>query len=66
MKTYLETIWTNPAACRKFFLALIGAVIVIASHGLLGGPVEGWIVTITPLLTALGVYAANNDKETGL
>ena len=63
MKNYFKTIWENPGAARKFIVALVGAVIVIASHGLLGGAVEGWILTITPLLTALGVYAANNERD---
>lgn len=61
MKTYLNTLWTNPAACRKAFAALIGVVLMLAAQGLLpDAPVVQYLIA---LLTALTTYAVRNDRK---
>ena len=62
MKEYFRTLWTDPAAARKAIVAIIGAVVMLASQGVLPDPVSVWVTTITPVLTALGVYAVHNEK----
>lgn len=60
MKTLFVTLWRDPKAARKFIAALLGAVIVAASHGLLPAAIAGWVVVVTPFITALGVYSVRN------
>lgn len=61
MKTYLKTLWVNPAAARKAICAIIGAVVILASQALLPHTINEWVVSITPVLTSLGVYHVRND-----
>ena len=60
MKTFIDTIWNDPAAARKFFTALLGAVVVAVSVGLLPAAVGGWVAVASSFLTAYGVYRTPN------
>lgn len=60
MKTMIKTLWENPASARKFIVALIGAVVVAVSVGLLPAAVGDWVTVTTAFLTALGVYGVYN------
>lgn len=64
MRTMFQTLWNDPKVAAKFITALIGAIVVAISVGLLPASVSGWVAVATAFLTALGVYAAPNRKET--
>lgn len=57
MKTYFETLWTDPAAARKAVVALIGVLIQVA---LLVFPTAAWLPVLVAVATALGVYSVHN------
>ena len=59
MKTYFQTLWTDPAAARKALVALIGVVIQVA---LLLFPAAAWLPVVVAVATALGVYSVHNAK----
>jgi len=62
MRNLIIMLWTQPAACRKFIVALIGAVGVAVSQGLLPAAIGGWLPVVIAFVTALGVYGIYNDK----
>ena len=57
MKTYLETLWNDPAAARKAWLALVGVIVQV---GLLAFPTAAWVPVVVAAATALGVYHVRN------
>jgi len=59
MRTYFATLWNDPAAARKAFVALIGVVIQV---GLLLFPAAAWLPVVVAIATALGVYTVHNAK----
>lgn len=63
MKTMLTRLWNDPASVRKFILALVAAVIMAVSLGVLPASVGNVVVIVTAFLNALGVYAIRNDHE---
>lgn len=63
MKTYFQTLWQNPAACRKFFAALIGVLLLMATQGLF--PDLAWVNWAVGLLTVLATYATRNAPMEG-
>jgi len=56
-------VWTNPAACRKFIAALIGALAIAVAQGLVPLAIGGWLPVIIAFTTALGVYGVYNQKS---
>lgn len=48
------------ARYRKFVIAAVGAVGVIAGLNLVDGAVQKWLVAVLAVASALGVYAAPN------
>lgn len=60
MYTYFKTLWTNPAAARKAFVALIGVAIQVA---LLVVPSASWLPVAVAVATALGVYHVHNQRQ---
>ena len=63
MKQLWLRLMNEPGTARKFITALIGAVIVAVSLGLLPAAVGKWVAVASAFLSALGVYALPNDKE---
>lgn len=63
MREMFNRLWNDPKTANKFIAALIGAVVVAVSVGLLPASVSGWVVVVTAFLTALGVYAVPNRQE---
>jgi hypothetical protein len=57
VKTYLQLLWTNPAACRKAFVAIIGALLQVA---LMLFPQAAWLPVAVAVATALGIYHVRN------
>lgn len=64
MREMFTRLWNDPKAASKFIAALIGAVVVAVSVGLLPASVSGWVAVVSAFLTALGVYAVPNKEET--
>lgn len=62
MKHFLHTVIEDPAAARKFLVALIGAVVAAVSIGLIPAAVGDWMTVVTVFLTAYGVYAVPNER----
>lgn len=61
MKNYFKTLWEDPSAARKFYVALLGVLLMIATSALTPDlSVAQWAVAV---LTALSVYAVPNTKE---
>lgn len=61
MKDYFKTLWTNPAAARKFYVTLLGVLLMIATSALTPDlSVAQWAVAV---LTALATYAVPNGGE---
>lgn len=60
MKTYFKTLWEDPAAARKAFVALIGAVLQVL---LLVVPNAPWLPVVIAVATALGVYSVHNKRK---
>lgn len=63
MKEMLKTIYNDPAAARKFLVALIGAVVAAVSIGLVPAAVGDWMTVVTVFLTAYGVWAVPNERK---
>ena len=62
MKQFFVTLYNDPAAARKFLVALIGAVVVAVSVGLVPAAVGDWMTVVTAFLTAYGVWAVPNER----
>lgn len=62
MLTAAKQIMQDPAAFRKFIVALIGAVGTAVSVGLLPAAVGGWVAVAVSFVTAMGVYRVYNSK----
>ena len=60
MREMVRLLWNEPAAARKFVVALLAAVGVAISVGLLPAAVAGWVAVATAFLGALGVYGLHN------
>ena len=52
----------NLAAYRKLIVALVGAVGVAVSQGLLPDEVGAWLTVVVAFLTAYGVYQVPNEE----
>lgn len=63
MKQFFTTLYNDPAAARKFLVALIGAVVVAVSVGLVPPVVGDWMTVVTAFLTAYGVWAVPNERK---
>lgn len=61
MKEMLRLLWTEPKAVRKFIVALLAAVGVAVSVGLLPASIAGWAAVGSAFLGAFGVYGLHND-----
>lgn len=61
MKELFSRLWHHPETARKFIVAVIGAVVVAVSVGILPPVVGDYVTVITAFLTALGVYAVANE-----
>jgi fatty acid desaturase len=57
MKNYLKTLWEDPAAARKAFVALIGAALQVL---LVLFPTAPWLPAVVAVATALGVFHVRN------
>lgn len=56
----------NPKVYRKAVAALIACLVLAVARGLLPADVKTWLDVLSPLLIALGVYAAPaNDEPKG-
>lgn len=66
MKELLRRLWNEPATVRKLIVALVGAVVVAVSVGLVPGAVGDWVTVISAFLTAIGVYGLRNSPVEGL
>ena len=53
----------NPASVRKFIVALVAAVGIAVSHGLLPAAVATWVTVLGPFLSAWGIYAVPNKPD---
>lgn len=62
MKEMYNRLMQNPDTARKFVVALLGAVLVAVSQGLLPAAVGDWTTVVVSFLTALGVYAVKNES----
>lgn len=60
MYEYFKTLWTNPAAARKFYATVIGLALMIATTAMTGDLT--WAQWAVAVLTALSTYAVRNDK----
>lgn len=60
MFTYLKTLWEDPQAARKAFVALAGVLVQVA---LLVFPTAPWLPLVVAIATALGVYALPNTPK---
>jgi len=62
MKNYFKTLWEDPSAARKFYVTLLGVLLMIATSALTPDlSIAQWAVAV---LTALGTYAVpNKDVE---
>lgn len=58
MREFIEYLVRNQAGVRKFLAALVTAVVVAASEGLLD---ESLVTVGVAFAGALGVYAVRND-----
>lgn len=63
MREFFQRVLGDPATVRKFVVALVGAVGVAISQGLLPEAVTSWFTVVVAFLTALGVYAVPNAKD---
>lgn len=63
MKTMFKTLWNDPAAARKAIAALIGAVLIAVSNGVLPPEVGPYVEVVVGFLTFLGVYAVHNKRR---
>ena len=59
----IRRVTTHPQSARKFILALVAAVGIAVSHGLLPAAVATWVTVLGPFLTAYGVYVVPNKPE---
>ena len=62
MKTYFKTLWTDPGAARKFFVALAGVIMQVILVVFAGA---SWLPVAIAVATALGVYALPNIGRAG-
>lgn len=62
MKQLALTLWNDPKAARKFIVALLGAIAIAVSYGVLPAAVAIWVAILGPFLTAAGVYAIPNKQ----
>ena len=62
MKDLIYNLWTNPKTAKKFWVAILGAVILAASSGLLPHDIAQWVTVIGPFIVAGGVYGAKNNE----
>lgn len=66
MKEFFTRVFKEPRTVVKFFVALVGAVGVAVSLGLLPESVSKWVAVVVAFLTSLGVYGgANEGDDTG-
>lgn len=63
MRELIHRLVNHPATARKFLAALLGALVVAMTEGLLPEAVNGWATVVAAFGTALGVYYAPNSKE---
>ena len=63
MKTLIMQLWNDPKAARKFIVALLGAIAIAVSVGVLPEAVSMWVAIAGPFLTAAGVYAIPNTSK---
>lgn len=63
MQQLFKTLYEDPAAARKFLVALLGAVATAITVGLIPAAVGDWMTVLTVFLTAYGVYAVPNERN---
>ena len=63
MKEMINRLVHDPATVRKFIVALLGAIVVAVSLGLLPAAVGDWVAVVTAFLTSLGVYGIHNARR---
>ena len=64
MRELVTRLWNNPETARKFLVALVGAVVVAASNGLLPPDIAVWVNVFGPFITAGAVYQVRNEETT--
>ena len=60
MKNLVLTLWHDPAAARKFIVALLGIVVAAATQGLIPDPYAAWVAVTGATLVAGGVWGIPN------
>lgn len=53
----------DPKVYRKAVAALIACVLLAVARGVLPDEVKVWVDVLSPLLVALGVYAAPKNED---
>lgn len=66
MKELLRRLWNEPATVRKFIVALLSAVGVALSVGLLPVALAPWVAVAVAFAGSLGVYGLRNSPVEGL
>lgn len=59
----IKRLLTRPGTARKFITALLGAIAVAISVGLLPALAGDYLAVAVAFCTALGVYVLPNDPE---
>lgn len=62
MSELIKTLRSNPGAMRKALTAVVGALLIAVSQGLLPSAVGDWTAVVVSALTAAGVYVLPNTK----
>lgn len=65
MRNLVKSLLNDPRTVAKFVVALVAAVVIAVSQGLLPEAVGGWTTVVVAFLTALGVYAVPNKTNGG-
>lgn len=66
VKELLRRLWNEPATTRKFIVALLSAVGVALSVGLLPLSLAPWVAVAVAFAGSLGVYGLRNSPVEGL
>ena len=61
MKNYFKTLWEDPKAASKFYVTLLGVLLMVATSALT--PDLSWAQWAVAVLTALATYAVPNDSR---
>lgn len=63
MKQFVVRVFKQPKTVVKFFVALVGAVGVAVSLGLVPDDAGKWAAVVVAFLTSLGVYKGANAPD---